>query len=939
MSVNAAKRLGSPAAFDELLQGVSECQPDWAVIYVSECDGLFHQGDACYIWPHSVFRHWPGPGSMPMLMIVNSWARPFLKATMTEGRAMLAQFCDYCSINVSLIGLHGGHDDALPLSLADAAFLAKRRRRGSHAVFIGDFNVDQLPTMASDPWAEISNRENHHAWERAVLDEFAEAMHVGIVLPERSEGVPVSRFAEQALHTTVTRVPIGGQKGLPSLLDFCLLGEGCSGTSWLSWDVASGDHAAMFLELQCPFKVLPRWRQTHWHPSRLGHCAAWIEQNAPSDFQTTKEFHGFARKAQDNFKDNGTAKERRSRREPEHIKALRAEINGTAVANEKAVLRERLYVARKVWLEGMRQQRIRDGFEKGRPHFRAKKLLPLSKMVREVGQSPDSIDRNNWAAWVQEAFRLKWGDRDLHRRSIINDELARGEGLGLDISEPLLSLACKKLRRPKKLDHYGVSTAVISIIVKHAAGATVRFFTRMAASTSTMAELEVHGRVAAKTKGCIPPSKCRAILPLPSVLGILDVLLNGAMSATVDRVARQCGPAYLECAKKGRQILDITFPLSQIIEKGLDDNSMAAIAQSDVKQFYDFIRPLDIFRWFVQKGGFIGAAYTFLRLHSVVQVALHAGSAIARIEGRCVGVLTGTRSAGTAGRIPILDCAMARLPAWVHRCYRIPGHAFALASFVDNLFATGFDAESAISILDDAEQYLGEKWRLKIGQDSKIVLPARGCERPSVPGWPVADEMKCLGQILSNNGSISGDFDGAVRQMWGSFFGNLQPGLLDASQKARMRFLASCVKPVAGFRWTRWPYQKAYACRLDAVQTGMISRLEHVRPRRGEQPLDFFVRRARRCSQLATTYGRWSASWRRQVCTWHAHLERAHDEGTWGHKLRHYHDESWLLERRAEAARQYSCMSRLNIRAICGRPTKRWSEGLSTARAEYPLAA
>ena len=174
-------------------------------------------------------------------------------------------------------------------------------------------------------------------------------------------------------------------------------------------------------------------------------------------------------------------------------------------------------------------------------------------------------------------------------------------------------------------------------------------------------------------------------------------------------------------------------------------------------------------------------------------MTLRAGNAFTRIESRSVGVLTGTRSAGAAGRVPILDCALVRLPLWLNRCYRIPGHAFALASFVDNLFATGFDVESAVGILDDVEQYRGVKWRLKIGPDSKVVLPARGCDRPGLNGWAVADNMTCLGQILSCNGSISGDFEGAVRKVWGSVFGNLQLvlGLTNASQKARMRFWAS----------------------------------------------------------------------------------------------------------------------------------------------------
>ena len=69
-----------------------------------------------------------------------------------------------------------------------------------------------------------------------------------------------------------------------------------------------------------------------------------------------------------------------------------------------------------------------------------------------------------------------------------------------------------------------------------------------------------------------------------------------------------------------------------------------------------------------------------------------------------------------------------------------------------------FDAESAIGILDDVEQYFWERWKLKIGLDSKIVLPAKGSERPSVTGWVVTYEMKCLGQIISNNGSIANSY-------------------------------------------------------------------------------------------------------------------------------------------------------------------------------------
>ena len=61
--------------------------------------------------------------------------------------------------------------------------------------------------------------------------------------------------------------------------------------------------------------------------------------------------------------------------------------------------------------------------------------------------------------------------------------------------------------------------------------------------------------------------------------------------------ADERGTCFLECARRGRQVLDITFPLSQIIEKGADDHGRAAVAQSGIKQFCDFLRPFLVIPW------------------------------------------------------------------------------------------------------------------------------------------------------------------------------------------------------------------------------------------------------------------------------------------------------------------------------------------------------
>ena len=141
----------------------------------------------------------------------------------------------------------------------------------------------------------------------------------------------------------------------------------------------------------------------------------------------------------------------------------------------------------------------------------------------------------------------------------------------------------------------------IRLILDAATEAIVDVFSRATASNSMMRSIKIDGHVVAKKRGCVTPLQCRAILPLPSFAAVIDSALSTQMQQTVQTAADECGTGFLECARCGRQVLDITFPLSQVIEKGADDHCRAAIAQSDIKQFYEFLRPLLIFRWLSER--------------------------------------------------------------------------------------------------------------------------------------------------------------------------------------------------------------------------------------------------------------------------------------------------------------------------------------------------
>ena len=70
------------------------------------------------------------------------------------------------------------------------------------------------------------------------------------------------------------------------------------------------------------------------------------------------------------------------------------------------------------------------------------------------------------------------------------------------------------------------------------------------------------------------------------------------------------------------------------------------------------------------------------------------------------------------------------------------------------------------------------------------------------------------------------------------FYGNLSRGLRQAGDDAKFRFPHSSVGSVASFRWSRWPFQKTYANKLDALQRKMLAGVFEIKPRPEEPYLD-----------------------------------------------------------------------------------------------------
>ena len=382
--------------------------------------------------------------------------------------------------------------------------------------------------------------------------------------------------------------------------------------------------------------------------------------------------------------------------------------------------------------------------------------------------------------------------------------------------------------------------------------------------------------------------------------------------------------------------------LQFIIEKGLDDFGRGAIAQADIEKYYDSLPVLSIIRWLCNNGLDHGTAASILRHQMCPKIILACGTADIPIPGRCIGGPTGSRTAGVLGRIPVESIMASRHKHWQRWGFKAEGEYFCLCSWVDNLFSASASLSGAICILEDFEDQLQTRWRMKIKPSSRACMRARGSdELPGNPDkWPLCDQFIVLGHSLDDDGSIRSCWSRARASMWKAFWAN--PGSRAAAKfpiSERLNLLARAVAPQLDFRCSRWPPQKQVAAEVDSIQRKMVSTLLRV-PRGPQEPVEDYVRRrGRLAARTCKLHGLWSARWFTRAIFWDAHLARDRNAHTWAARLRNYRGSDWLMRRRVEflprdGQSRSAVAGRTDTRGYRGKVHVRWLDGISFASAQ-----
>ena len=366
------------------------------------------------------------------------------------------------------------------------------------------------------------------------------------------------------------------------------------------------------------------------------------------------------------------------------------------------------------------------------------------------------------------------------------------------------------------------------------------------------------------------------------------------------------------------------------------------MAQADVQGYYDNLEPLRLARWLEAHGATRALGAAVVRTQLLPVVTLAAGGVATALGVRTRGSLTGSRLAGTLGRVPVETAAVAVEKQTRHRHWILRGSRFNIATYVDNTYTIAQSRRDAEIILEQVEARLKEDWNLQFKPTSLLSMsPAGSTDEPAPdPKWDRSTTFPVLGHLIRNDGRQADDVAAGKRGAWAAFYGN--PGRLRkdraASLKLRLRLLDRCCTAAWAWRASAWAPTRMLALTLNATQRRMVASLLSMAPLPGEDIAQFVRRRGRAAGVLCRARGLWSELHIKRAGAWRDHLARAAREGRtgWAARMLATGQTQWLRERRAEANSPGLLAGATGTRRFGGAPAARWEEALNRAQEAGP---
>lgn len=842
---------------------------------------------------------------------------------------------------ISCIGAHCAHGDELTVSLSDISFLVGSRPLHAIPLLLGDWNIDLAPTLDNSE-AAIQAQLHAHADRRALLSSFAEALALEVKIPEFVHGSPGGPWAEACLLAPLSRIPLGDAalSHTPSLLDFPVVHHSFAhAVVELDWDVAPADHALLRVLLpvrpRCPRNPPRVWRERH--DEALSEAVLCINDFGHASAELlTRRLAAALRDAES----PGSAADRRRARVPAQARQLYSQAATELDPARHAQLRRQAWaVIRRSWLARLGDSQ-RAKLLAGRALCKSTKLKNITAIRPAPGQPPRT-DAATWRSPVERHFAATWHADFRSNLPLVPWRLAH-DGLRCAFSADDLAEAFTKLHRPQLRDSFGVcSLAWRTLFLLHR-DAFVTWFNGIWADQGAFSAIRVAARAQGKETATPDPTQIRVLMPLCTLAQVLDAACATVFYRVVS-AALPTHPAVFLCGVKHTQVLEAAHGCCLLLEHASDSHGAGALAQSDIRAYYDNIRVIRVLRWAEANGCPRWLAAVIERFQNRVPVDIWAGSClVGQIADRAVGTLTGSRCAGLLGTIPVQTSCVAVARQDPTAGYHLEDGRLLFQSYVDNLFSAGPDPDAAVTNLLRLEHRLAADWGLAIKPSSRAIMPALGCPLECAAPtdvWPQPPIMDTLGLATDAAGTATPALSKVCRAMWAAFWRHRRKAFRGTFRSPRCRhaLLNKIVRPVFESRCAGWAPTASNREALDNVQKRMLAILSPTPRLPDESEQTFYRRRARAIAAQARDMGLWSSLHGKRAVGWHQHLLRERNYGSWASKLVRDRNAEWWQQRRLSQGSSSSFAGRAYTRTFPGRPATRWVESVTHLASNLPL--
>ena len=297
---------------------------------------------------------------------------------------------------------------------------------------------------------------------------------------------------------------------------------------------------------------------------------------------------------------------------------------------------------------------------------------------------------------------------------------------------------------------------------------------------------------------------------MSSILVLVDRILSLLLEPTLDTIVTVT-PGVFVGGRRFTQTLDIGHAVALIVEKGLDNQSNAAVAQADIRSYFDDLPVWGIIRWLQSHGCPLPLLAAILRFQILTKLIMNLGYSQALVSRRSRGGLTGSTVALLLSRV-LVESTMLELEESIRLVALDAVVKLCCASYVDNLYAASTDVSGATTSMELILAHFKDVWGLTVG--SKHVIACKSCEDmdASGSGWCFDEVDEILGWLIQSDKGTHVAWTALQTKLWRCFMGTSanHPSRRLAGKHAA-RFSAglfsrfSCMWRRHGFHRTGWP--------------------------------------------------------------------------------------------------------------------------------------